>query len=628
MSALSPAARALLRDNARGFEAAEEILPSTWVQRNFMLSASTGRAGPFDPYPFQTAWLNCMCLPGPSVLTLRKGARVGYTACLTAAMAYKLAVQRRQVLVLLPRDEDADGFSEQDVDGALESSEAFADALAGKTTHKGNRKGYKRFRGGNQLYIRGGQTKNNYYKITVQDVIYDELDAFPRDVQGLGSPITLGDGRMGVSFRTKSIRGSTPRDDGGLMAESEASADVVLGYHVPCPHCGYEAELEYFGTIETRLPRAGWVFEKGLTWRRGEPESVCYVCESCGESFGQEYLMGLLHEGQWRTADGDFALNDLGTAPVGGAEWPYHIAFFCWQIYAINKPWSTIARDRDNCEIMPSNRKVFANETLGRYWKTDVINLTVESLMARAEDYDRNPVRPLPAGPHHDVPKEVRLVSYGMDVQRNRVEIEFVGWGRGEECWALDYRVLPGDTSSPAFWASDELKRFVFGANEDGELYYRDLPMIGVIDASYNTNQVYEFCAEYLAYSVYPGKGLSDSWGKEIAPIRPPQWRKDIGARLLNIGVTAVKDHVYETAMLPPGVQGACHFRKGHGYTEDWYQMFLAEEREELKSNANRWKYVLKAGVRRNEALDCRCYAVAAMKMKWAHGVDLEPERE
>ena len=609
--ALSKLTRELLRANAHGFEAADQLLPSTWVQQNFMLSASTGRAGPFDPYPHQVAWINSMCLPGPSIITLRKGARVGYTTCLTAAMAYKLAVQRRQVLVFLPRDDDAKEFSEQDVDGALESSAAFSDALAGRTTHSGNRKGYKRFVGGNQLFVRGGQTKNNYYKVTVQDVIYDEVDAFPRDIEGQGSPLVLGDGRMGVSFRTKSIRGSTPRDDGGLMAESEAAADVVLAYVVPCPHCGHAAELQYFGTVEVRLPRAGWVFEKGFTWRRGEPDSVCYVCEACGDSFGQEFLMGLLHEGQWQTADGSFALNELGTEPVGGAAWPYHVAFFCWQVYAINKPWSKIARDREECEVAPSGRKTFVNETLGRYWTSDVINLTVDSLMARAEEFD-------------EIPEGVKLVSFGMDVQGNRVEIEFVGWGEGEECWALDYDVLYGDTSSKSFWASDELKRFVFAASEAGELRYGNLPMIGVVDASYNTNIVYEFCMEYLSYAIFPSKGLSESWGKEIAPIRPPPWRKDIGARLLNIGVTAAKDHVYMTAMLPRDLPSSCHFRKGHNYSEDWYQMFLAEERKELPSNPNRWKYVLKAGVRRNEALDCRMMAVAAMKMKWAHNVDLE----
>ena len=359
-----------------------------------------------------------------------------------------------------------------------------------------------------------------------------------------------------------------------------------------------------------------------MTWRRGEPDTACYVCEACSEQIERSSLIPMLHEGVWRTHDGGFWLNEDGTdcfalnedGRAEATDWPHHVAFFCWQVYAPNKPWSRLAREREDCEVMPSSRKVFANEVLGRYWETDVINLTADALMARAEEIE-------------GVPEGVRLVSFGMDVQGNRVEIEFVGWGAGETCWALHYDVLYGDTSSQSFWASDELKRFVFGADDQGELRFGDLPMIGVIDASYNTNIVYDFCYEYISYAVYPGKGLSDSWGKEIAPIRPPPWRKDIGAKLVNIGVTAAKDHAYMTAMLPMELPGACHFRKGHGYTEEWYHQFLAEEREPLPSNANRWKYKLKAGVERNEALDCRCYAVAAMKMKWAHNVDLEIER-
>ena len=165
-----------------------------------------------------------MCVGGAGVFTLRKAARVGYSTCLMAAIAYKLVRQRRNVAIYLPTDESAALFNDRNVEGALSVSPTFREGLAGSTTHKGNRKGYKKFAGGNQLYVRGGKARGNYAEITVNDVIYDEVDLFDRNIQGSGSPLTLGDGRTGVSFRAKSIRGSTPHPKAGRSRRFSAAA--------------------------------------------------------------------------------------------------------------------------------------------------------------------------------------------------------------------------------------------------------------------------------------------------------------------------------------------------------------------------------------------------------------------
>jgi phage terminase large subunit GpA-like protein len=68
------------------------------------------------------------------------------------------------------------------------------------------------------------------------------------------------------------------------------------------------------------------------------------------------------------------------------------------------------------------------------------------TLLARREHYGPK----LPAG--------VAVLTCGVDVQADRLELELVGWGRGEESWSVGYQVLPGDPSAPAVWQSlDEL---------------------------------------------------------------------------------------------------------------------------------------------------------------------------
>ncbi len=50
------------------------------------------------------------------------------------------------------------------------------------------------------------------------------------------------------------------------------------------------------------------------------------------------------------------------------------------------------------------------------------------------------------------VPRGGLFLTAGADVQKDRIEVEIVAWGRGKESWSVDYRVLEGDTSRPQVW--------------------------------------------------------------------------------------------------------------------------------------------------------------------------------
>src|SRR5581483_6298474 len=50
------------------------------------------------------------------------------------------------------------------------------------------------------------------------------------------------------------------------------------------------------------------------------------------------------------------------------------------------------------------------------------------------------------------VPRGGLFLTAGADVQKDRIEVEIVAWGRGKESWSVDYRVFEGDTSRPAVW--------------------------------------------------------------------------------------------------------------------------------------------------------------------------------
>jgi hypothetical protein len=50
------------------------------------------------------------------------------------------------------------------------------------------------------------------------------------------------------------------------------------------------------------------------------------------------------------------------------------------------------------------------------------------------------------------VPPGGLFLPAGADIQKDRIEVEVVAWGRGKETWSVDYRVLEGDTSRQPVW--------------------------------------------------------------------------------------------------------------------------------------------------------------------------------
>ena len=50
------------------------------------------------------------------------------------------------------------------------------------------------------------------------------------------------------------------------------------------------------------------------------------------------------------------------------------------------------------------------------------------------------------------IPREVLLITAGVDVQDDRLEITLLGWNKGGEIFALDHRVLWGSPDSQHLW--------------------------------------------------------------------------------------------------------------------------------------------------------------------------------
>jgi phage terminase large subunit GpA-like protein len=159
--------------------------------------------------------------------------------------------------------------------------------------------------------------------------------------------------------------------------------------------------------------------------------------------------------------------------------------------------WAEIADEHKAAKEDPVRLKVWVNTKLAETWEDrDGEGMDEGSLMARRENYGST------------IPARVAVLTCGVDVQDNRLELELVGWGRDEESWSCDYRVLWGDPSAPQVW--DDLEEYLLRTFPH-ETLGEGLRIIGACldTGGHHTQSAYAFCAGREKQRIWAIKGVS-----------------------------------------------------------------------------------------------------------------------
>ncbi len=127
------------------------------------------------------------------------------------------------------------------------------------------------------------------------------------------------------------------------------------------------------------------------------------------------------------------------------------------------------------------------------------------------------------------------------------------------------------------------------------------------------TDEVYAFCRKMGADWAIPIKGSSLS-GKPITTFPKTKNKNKKGVFLTMIGTDTAKELIYQRyRILEPG-QGYCHWPIKDCFDEDYFKQATAEEK--IKKYRNGFPYFTwDAKNRRNEALNCRVYSLAAIRI-------------
>lgn len=499
-------------------------------------------------------------------VALQKGSQVGSTEVIINFLLAIADIWPGPSLVVQPTVEIAERFSKQRVAPSIKLCPSVAEKISpAKSRDSSNTILQKDFPGGTVI-IGGANSAASLRSMPIRFLLMDEVSAYPPDVDGEGDPMGLARKRTTNFGRRKIFAGSTPGEAATCRITKLFKRGDQRRYYVPCPHCQGMQVITW----------------DKINWPQSRPDLAHLVCEHCGEIVSEQHKTWMLARGEWRAAN------------PGAEIVSYHLS-------ALYSPlgwysWAQAASDFLDAKGDREKLKVWVTHVLGEAWDDEGQTVEATTLVSRVEVY------------RNEAPEGVLLLTLGGDTQDDRIEMEVVGWGRGRESWSLDYRVFWGKPDQANLW--DDIERYLLR----GWRHSSGVPLFiacGLIDSQgHYTNEVQAFTKPREFRRIFACKGVG---GAGVPLVGKPGRNNRAGALQFPVGVDSAKAALYYRLRLTEPGPGFCHFPEGRPAS---YFEQLTSEKQVTRFNKGRpiieW---VKKQHARNEALDCRVYASAAMEI-------------
>ena len=517
-----------------------------------------------DRASYQRGMMQAISDPKIENIVFMTGAQIGKTEIINNSVGYYVSQDPSPMLVVQPTLELAKMWSSDRLSPMLRDTPILKNLVKDpRSRDSGNTIYQKQFPGG-YIAIVGANSPSGLAARPIRCVFLDEVDRYPASAGSEGDPIELSKARTKTfTYNRKIIMVSTPTNKGASRIESAFEESDKRFYYVPCPDCKHEQKLIW----------------SNVNWEEDKPDTACYVCEECGSAWDDAMRYRAIKNGNW-VATEDFN----GTAG-------FHIN----GIYSPWTPLSEAVRSFLVAKKMPDTLRVFVNTYLAETWEDQGERVDDYAVAERAE----------PFGDKLD--SNIMILTCGVDVQDDRLELEVVGWGKDEESWSVDYRTLYGDPSTPHLWNDlENILKNIYETEDGRQLQIRS----ACIDSGgHYTQAVYNFVRPREGRRIFAIKGM----GGESRPIVSRPTRNNIGKiPLFSVGVDTTKELVYARLKMKEDGAGFCHFP--NKYDAEYFKQITAEKivTRYHKGFARRdWVKIRP----RNEALDCRVYAVAAFSV-------------
>ena len=498
--------------------------------------------------------------PGIQEVVVMAGAQLGKTEAILNIIGYHIHHDPSPILVLQPTLDMAQAFSKDRIaSGLLRSTPSLRDKVKDpRARDSGNTTLHKVFPGG-ALTIVGANSPSGLASRPVRILLADEVDRYPTSAGSEGDPIQLARKRTSTFWNRKIVMVSTPTHAGASRIEEAFSKSDQRHYYVPCKHCEHEQTMEW----------------RNVQWKDSDPDTAAYMCDECGTLWTDSDRRWSIRNGRW----------------IGKTEFNGVAGFSISGLYSPWTPLSDGVREFYSVKKNPEQLRVWTNTYLGQPFEDAGEQVDDFMLAERREGM-----------PY--VPDDVVLLTAGVDVQDNRLEISIIGFGRDDESYVIDHVTLYGDPSTPQLWTNLDSNLNRQFETESG----RQIAIRGacVDSGGHFTNSVYAYCKKNQGRRIFAIKGVGGE-GKPM--IGRPSKNNIAKCPLFPVGVNTAKDLVFARMKIQEPGPGYIHF--SDVLNEEYFRQLTAEK-VITRFHKGFKKRVFEKIRPRNEALDCMVYALAA----------------
>lgn len=500
---------------------------------------------------------------------VKKSAQVGWTEILNNVIGYHVHQDPAPIMLVQPTVEMGEAWSKDRLAPMIRDTPVLRDKIADpKARDSGNTVLHKKFTGGH-LTIAGANSPAGLASRPIRIVLFDEVDRFPPSAGSEGDPISLGRKRTTAFWNRKMLAGSTPTVKGASRIDDGFESSNQMHLHVPCPHCDTEQRL----------------FWSQVQWTDNDPTTARYACKGCGVLWTNEERLAAVSEGCRRD-------RWIAEKPFDGIAGLH--------VFELHSPFVTMeemVRSFLEAKRLPETLKTWVNTSLGETWEESGTTVEPDSLLERRESY----------GPE-SVPSAVLVLTAGVDVQDDRIEVQLNGWGIDEQNWIIEQQVFRGDPGKPALWLEVDKYLLQQFPTEDGRSLL--VEAVAIDSGGHNTQAVYSFVVSRKRRRVWAIKGMGGP-GKLAWPKKATRTAKS-RAMVFIVGVDTIKSVLYGRLgkVLEPG-PGYVHLPAS---ADEDFCTQLTSEKAVTKYVRSRPTVVWEPRAKgiRQEAQDCWVYAYAA----------------
>ena len=607
-------------------------------------SETSAIQGRWDTSAFEVARgpMRACTEPGVRQMTGMASAQIFKTSSIENAVGREMHLNPGPILVFLAGDNAAGKFDSSKLEPMIKHTPELAELFGGpEKLEKQNpnfSKGKKIFPGGS-VEVMTSDSVPNLRMRTARVAAFDECDAAKETSDG--DTLSLIRDRLKVYKPNELlIVTSTPTETGASTIAAEYEDSDQRRPYVQCPCC---QTWDFFRWENFVIPKD----ENGNFL----PDQAHYNCNVCGHQWTDaERVLAVTTKGaiSWRqtkrftccgeTQDPDMSeswqfVDDQTLEPKDGPG-PNRLGLakcrhcgstpvsrknaghWAWELYNPRTSFIDLAEAWSKTKGNPSKLRPFMNNILARTFARQVhakTNVDPDSLSSRAEP------------PFAGVPEGDIVLTAGFDFQSGeenpRIEGEVVAWGPGLESWSLEYVVFDGDPREDSTWtALDEfIRRARMGV--DGKAHY--IQAAALDQGGHFAAETAAFTSTRQARRIWSVRGANELKGKARAPIWPraASTKSKHRAPLYFIGTRSAKDQIFRLMEVTEPGPGYMHFPDNR--PAGWYKQLTSEQLYTLHLPGGKvdtyWDK--KPGHNRNEALDCRVYALAAFYGLKAQGL-------